>query len=157
MKVRSGPVVWALIVRRSVPGVFSQTDCSESRLKFPVVVAKVIYPKIYGPLPSIWLLRTDCLSFVRLQDGQRSVLHRFLHELLVEISSYRQQEICPKFLINFLIDSLLRQELLFWPENRITRVQATSSQVTKFRESFGLQLLDHCNHLLLSRRPDSIS
>ena len=47
--------------------------CSGSPSKFPVVVAKVFRTKIYGPLPSMLLLPTDCLSFVLLQDGLGSV------------------------------------------------------------------------------------
>ena len=55
-------------------------------LEIPVVVAKVFCTKFYGPLPSMLLLPTDCLSFVLLQDGPRSDLRCFLHELADTIS-----------------------------------------------------------------------
>ena len=49
-------------------------------------VAKVFRTNIYGPLPSMQLLPTNCLSLVLLQDGPRSDLSCFLHELAVENS-----------------------------------------------------------------------
>ena len=90
MKVRSGQVPWALFVCRLVLRVFWKLACSGSRSKFPVVVVKVFRTKFYDPLPSMLLLPTDCLSFVLLQDGARSDLRCFLHELAVEISCCTQ-------------------------------------------------------------------
>ena len=90
MNLRSGQVLWALIVCRLVLGVFWQPVCSGSRSKFPVVVAKVFRTKFYDPLPSMLLLPTVCLSFVLLQDGPRSDLRCHLHKLAVEISCCAQ-------------------------------------------------------------------
>ena len=69
--------------------VDSRSVLSTSVLFILLKVAKVISPKVYGPLPSMRLLRTDSLSYVRLQDGPRSCLLCFLHELAVETSSCR--------------------------------------------------------------------
>ena len=39
------------------------------------------------------LIRTDCLAFVRLQDGPRSLLPCCLHEFAVEIFNWHQKVI----------------------------------------------------------------
>ena len=73
-------------------------------LEIPVVVAKVFCTKIYGPLSeslsSMVLLPTDSLSLVLLQDGPRSDLYCFLHELAVEISWCAQYVTDPNFLLS---------------------------------------------------------
>ena len=63
MKLRSGPIVWALFVCRLVLGVFWQAVCSGSRSKFPVVIAKVfaqnfmvLYLLCYCFRPIVWAL-----------------------------------------------------------------------------------------------------
>ena len=56
-------------------------------------------PNFFGTLPSIRLLRIDCLSFVHLQDGPRSGLLCILYKLAVEISSCPQELICTNFLL----------------------------------------------------------
>ena len=71
----------------TVTGVFCYPACSGLRLKFPVVISKVICRKIYGPLHSMLLLRTDSLSSVHLQESSRRVFLCFLCEFAVEIST----------------------------------------------------------------------
>ena len=73
--------------------------CSGSLSKFPVVLAKVFSTKIYGPLPSMLLLPTDCLSLDLLQDGPRIDLRCFVHELAVEISCCAQYVTDPNDLL----------------------------------------------------------
>ena len=143
----------AVMIYRLVPEMFSQRACSGSRFKFPVVAAKVIWPKQYGPLSCMWLLRTYCLSFFLSQEGQRHVFHCFLHELVVEISSYHQKVIGP----NFLIDNLLFQ--IRHSDKRTEKLvtELLWSRAGEFKKSFGLQLLDRCDYSHLSLRPDSIS
>ena len=81
MQVRYGPVVWALFVCRSVTRTFSYPACSGSCSKFQVVVAKKNLPIFNGPLPSVQSFRTDCLSFIRLQDSPRTFWSFFLHQV----------------------------------------------------------------------------
>ena len=152
MKLRSGAVVWALMVCRFVPGVFWQAVCSGSRSKFPVVVAKVFCTKFYGPLPSMLLLPTDCLSFVLLKDGARSDLRCFLYELAVAISC------CAQYVFSSWTKSFFLYEVF---------VEISSCHQTKFlavvkirhsdwrnelwslagewTKAFGFQILDSCN------------
>ena len=61
--------------------MFCFPACFGWRSIFPGVVAKVIYSKNYGALPSMLLLRTDSLSSVCLQDGSRSVLFLLAHSV----------------------------------------------------------------------------
>ena len=133
MKLRSGPVLWALIVCRLVLGVFWQPLCSWLRSKFSVVIAKVFRKTNYGPLSSMQLILTDCLSLELLQDGPRSDLCCYLHELAVEISCCAQYVIDPNFLLAHL--TKIRQS------DRRTELWSRAGELI---EDFGSQLPDRC-------------
>ena len=83
MKLRCGPVVWALIVCRSVTGPIIQ-GCFAAQHALDCAQFPVICTKLYGPLPSTLSLRTASSSFVRLQDGSRSIFHFVLREFEVD-------------------------------------------------------------------------
>ena len=151
IKLRSSPVVWALIVCRLVPGLFWQAMCSGSRSKFPVVVAKVFPTKFYGPLPSMLLLPTDCLSFVLLQDGPWSDLRCFLHELAVEIFCCAQY-ICSSCTKSFFFEVFV--EISSCHQTKfplVVKIRHSDwrnelwSLAGESTKAFGFQILDSCN------------
>ena len=111
------PVVWTccLSIDRLLIGSRSVLTSSVLSIapEISSCLAKVFCTKFYGPLPSMLLLPTDCLSLDLLQDGPRSDLCCFSHELAVEISCCVQYVIDPNFLLaHFTKIRLLRPE--YW-------------------------------------------
>ena len=152
MKFRSGAVVWALIVCGLVPGVFWKPACSGSRSKFPVVVAKVFRTKFYDPLPSMLLLPTVCLSFVLLQDGARSDLRCFLHELADTISCWTQY-VFSSWTKSFFLHEVFVENSSCHQTNFLAVVKIRHSDwrneswslAWEWTKAFGFQILDSCN------------
>ena len=106
MKMRSGPVVCALIVCGWFQECFDSQCALDRAQNFQLLLqfylAKVFRTKFYDPLTSMLLLLTVSDRLFEpwiLQDSPRSDLRCFLHELAVEISCCAQYFIEPNFLL----------------------------------------------------------
>ena len=97
-----------------------------------------LYPKFYGPLPSMLLIRITCLSFVHLQDYPRNVFHCFLHELAVEISSCPQMVIGSNFLYAHFNDPVNAHAVPC--TSRKFRVPHSASTVKQTSQFFPVQI-----------------
>ena len=137
MQMRSGAVVRAFDLVK---------DCSRSVLLSIVhwIALKIfschckgnLLYGFYGPLPSMLLLLTDCLNFVRLQTDP-GVLCSLL-EFAVEFSSCPSQVILPSFLLDHFV------QIRHW--DRRTELISRAGELS---EDFGWQLLDHCDRSFL--------